>query len=112
MFRIKLRISAATFSLPGRRRDFRVQYHAKALRCQATTVSGRRCANYIANPATSREQHPQKPVGALEAQRTRRALLENGELMTKRKDLRLQGCTGSKAGGDQQEKGDEKRAHA
>ncbi len=50
-------------------------------------------------------------VVALEAQTTRRILLENGELMTKRKDLRLQGGTGSKAGGDQREKGDEKRAH-
>jgi hypothetical protein len=34
--------------------------------------------------------------------------LENRELVTKRKDIRLQGGTGSKAGGDQREKGDEK----
>src|SRR5260370_41934037 len=41
-FRIKSRISAATFGLPGRRRDSRVQYHANARqRCQAITVSGR-----------------------------------------------------------------------
>jgi hypothetical protein len=38
-------------------------------------------------------------------------LLDNSELVTKREDLRLQGGTGSKIGGDQSEKGDEKRAH-
>jgi hypothetical protein len=32
-------------------------------------------------------------------------------LMTKREDLRLQGDTGSKTGGDQSEKGNKKRAH-
>jgi hypothetical protein len=37
--------------------------------------------------------------------------LENRELVTKREDLRLQGGTGSKTGGDKSEKGDEKRAH-
>jgi hypothetical protein len=31
--------------------------------------------------------------------------------MTKREDLRLQGHTGSKTGGDQSEKGNKKRAH-
>src|ERR1700732_3005633 len=31
--------------------------------------------------------------------------------MTKREDLRLQGDTGSKTGGDQSEKGNKKRAH-
>jgi hypothetical protein len=41
MFRIKSRISVATFGRPGCRRDFRVQYHANALRCQTITVSGR-----------------------------------------------------------------------
>jgi hypothetical protein len=37
--------------------------------------------------------------------------LENGELVTERENLRLQGGTGSKTGGNQSEKGDEKRAH-
>jgi hypothetical protein len=37
--------------------------------------------------------------------------LENCELVTKREDLRLQGGSGSKTGGYQSEKGDEKRAH-
>jgi hypothetical protein len=37
--------------------------------------------------------------------------LENCELVTKREDLRLQGGSGSKIGGYQCEKGDEKRAH-
>jgi hypothetical protein len=41
----------------------------------------------------------------------RRVLLENGELVTKREVLRLQGGTVSKAGGDQRQKSDEKRAH-
>jgi hypothetical protein len=59
----------------------------------------------------SREHDPQESVGALEAQTRRRVLLENGELVTKREDLRLQGDTDSKTGGDQSEKGDEKRAH-
>ena len=35
-------------------------------------------------------------------------LLENGELVTERENLRLQGGTGSKTGDDQSEKGNEK----
>src|SRR5260370_21613115 len=57
------------------------------------------------------QHNPQEPVGALEAQATRRVLLENRKLRTKREDLRLQGSTGSKTGGYQCEKGDENRAH-
>jgi hypothetical protein len=34
--------------------------------------------------------------------------LENRDLVTKREDLRLQGGTGSKTGGDKSEKSDEK----
>ena len=37
--------------------------------------------------------------------------MENGELVTERENLRLQGGTGSKTGGNQSEKGDEKTAH-
>jgi len=59
----------------------------------------------------SRQPDPQEPVGALEAQATRRVLLENGELVAKPEDLRLQSGTGSKTGGYQSEKGNEKRAH-
>jgi Tol biopolymer transport system component len=47
----------------------------------------------------------------VEAHATRRVLLENRKLVTKREDLRLQGRTRSKTGGYQSEKGDEKRAH-
>jgi hypothetical protein len=72
---------------------------------------GERCADYSANRATIARQDPQEPVGALEAQAQRSVLLENRELVTKREDLRLQGGTGSKTGGDKSEKGDEKRAH-
>ena len=57
------------------------------------------------------QQNPQQPVAAVGAQATRRVLLENCKLVTKREDLRLQGSTGSKTGGQQSEKGDEKRAH-
>jgi hypothetical protein len=57
------------------------------------------------------QHNPQEPVAAVEAQATRRVLLQNRELATKRENLRLQGSTGSKTGGDQSEKGDEKRAH-
>jgi len=59
----------------------------------------------------SRQQNPQEPVGALEAQATRRVLLENCQLVTKGEDLRLQGDMGPKTGGYQSKKGDEKRAH-
>ena len=37
--------------------------------------------------------------------------MENCELVTKRENLSLQGGSGSKTGGYQSEKGDEKRAH-
>jgi len=59
----------------------------------------------------SRQHNPQESVAAVEAQATRGVLLENRKLVTKREDLRLQGRTGSKTGGYQSEKGDEKRAH-
>src|SRR5271166_624393 len=57
------------------------------------------------------QHNPQEPVAAVDAQATRRVLLENRKLMTKREDLRLQGSSGSKTGGQQSEKGDEKRPH-
>src|ERR1700688_2820875 len=60
MFRIKSRISAATFGLPGRRRDFRVQYHAKALRCQAITVSGRTMCRLWRQPGHHRDNKTHK----------------------------------------------------
>src|SRR6202035_2526195 len=112
IFRIKPRISAGTFGLPGRRRDFRVQYQAKALRCQAITVSGRTmCKLRRQTGPPLREHDPQEPVRALAAQTKRRILSENSELVTKREDLGLQDDTASKTGAYQSEKGDEKRAH-
>src|SRR5437016_981349 len=59
----------------------------------------------------SRQHNPQESVAAVEVQATRRILLENRKLVTKREALRLQGHTGSKTGGYQSEKGDQKRAH-
>src|ERR1700684_149638 len=55
MSRIKWRVSAATFGLPGRRSDFRVQYQANALRCQAITVSGRTMCRLWRQPGHHRE---------------------------------------------------------
>jgi len=45
------------------------------------------------------QHNPQEPVAAVETQATRRVLLEDRKLVTKRDDLRLQGSTGSKTGG-------------
>src|SRR5664279_6100364 len=56
------------------------------------------------------QHNTQQPVAAVEAQATRRALLQNRKLVTQREDLRLQGSTSSKTRGDQSKKGDEKRA--
>src|ERR1700730_10412673 len=112
MFRLKPRISAGTFGLPGRRRDFRVQYQAKALRCQAITVSGRTMCRLRRQPDHHSDSKTHKSRSERRSCKRRGAiLLENRELMTKREDLRLQGDTGSKTGGDQSEKGNKKRAH-
>ena len=59
----------------------------------------------------SRHHNPQESVAPVEVQTTRGVLLENRQLVTKRENLRLQCRTGSKTGGYQSEKGDEKRAH-
>ena len=53
----------------------------------------------------------QQPVAAVEAQATWRLSLQNRELLTERKDLCLRGSAGSKTGGCQNKKSDEKRAH-
>src|SRR5262249_54879146 len=57
------------------------------------------------------QHNPQEPLAAVEAQATRRVLLANCKLVTKRDDLRMQPSTRSKSGGYQSEKSDEKRAH-
>jgi len=57
------------------------------------------------------QHNPQEPVAAVEAQATRRVVLENRKLVTKGEDLRLQGGAGPKTGGHKSEKGEEKRAH-
>ncbi len=59
----------------------------------------------------SAQHNPQQPVATLEAQATRRVVLKNRKLVTKREDLRLQSGTGLKSGDYQSEKSDEKRAH-
>ena len=59
----------------------------------------------------SEQKNPQEAVAAVEAQATRRVLLENCKLVTMREDLRLSGSAGSKSGGNHSEKGDKKRAH-
>jgi hypothetical protein len=45
------------------------------------------------------QHHPQEPVATVEVQATRRVLLENRKLVTKREDFCLQGSAGSKTGG-------------
>jgi len=59
----------------------------------------------------SAQHNPQQPVATVEAQATRRVVLKNRKLVTKRQDLRLQSVTGSKSGDYQSENSDEKRAH-
>ena len=50
------------------------------------------------------QQNPHEAVAAVEAQATRRVLLQNRELVTEREDLRLQGNADSKTGGFQRKK--------
>ena len=98
--------------LPGRRRDF-----SRPVPRESSAMPSDHClgANDVQTTAPTgpplREHDPQEPVGALQAQTKRRVLSENGELVTKCEDLRLQGDAGSKTGGYQSEKGDEKRGH-
>jgi len=68
-------------------------------------------ADIAANRTRIGTTNPQQPVAAVEAQATWRLPLQNRELVTERKDLRLQGSAGSKTGGRQSKKSDEKRAH-
>ena len=91
---------------------FRTQYQAKALRCQAMTVSGRTICRLRRQPGHHRDNKTHNSRSERWKRTARqRVLLENRELVAKREDLRLQGGTGSKTGGDQSEKGNEKRAH-
>src|SRR6516164_4431845 len=55
------------------------------------------------------QHNPQESVAAVEAQATRRVLLENCKLVAKCEDLRMQGSTRSKSGGYQSEKSATKR---
>jgi len=112
MRRMRSRISAATSGLPGRCRDFLVQYQAKALRCQRTTVSGPHDlqAGAPTRPA-ARQQDPQASVGALQAQARWRVLVEHGQLVTKGENLSLQGSTDPKTGGEESEKSKKNRVH-
>src|ERR1700731_4746016 len=78
-------------------RDFRIQYHAKPLRCQATTSIG---ANDVQTTTpTGPTIASTRPVrtgrnagGANEAGRS----FEKPRVVTKREDLRRRGGTGSK----------------
>jgi hypothetical protein len=55
-------------------------------------------ADIAANRAESVQRNSQEPVAEIEVQATRLVLLENRKLVTKRKDLRLWGSTGTKTG--------------
>src|SRR6202021_1987291 len=99
--RIKWRISAATFGLPGRLLDFRVQYQANALLCQAITVSGRTMCRLWRQPGHHRESKTHKSRSERwRRKRRRRVLLENRELGTKREDPRLRGGRVRKTGSE------------
>jgi hypothetical protein len=79
-------MSPGRFGLPGCRRDFSVQYQAKAPAVPSDHCIG---ANDVQTMApTGPPSREQEPVGKLEAQTRRRILLENGELVMKREDLR------------------------
>src|ERR1700674_3262962 len=104
-------MSAATFGLPGRRNDFRVQYQANALRCQAITVSGRTMCRLWRQPGHHRESKTHKSRSERWRRKRSGAFFWKTASWCKREDLRLQGGPGSKTGGDKSEKGDEKRAH-
>ena len=85
--------------LQGRRRDLLVQCQTSS----AVPTDHRVWLNHLQTPPPtgpeSVQHNPQEPVAPVEAQATRRVLLENRKLVTKREDLRLQGSTGSKTGG-------------
>ena len=57
-FRIKLRISAATFGLPGRHRDFRVRTTRTLGGAKRSPYRGARCADYSAHKATIARARP------------------------------------------------------
>src|SRR5215471_20648607 len=61
-------------------------------------------------PATG-QPNPQQAVRLPKAETTRRALLQDGDLMAEGNDLRLQSGTGPKCRGDQSQKSDEKWSH-
>jgi len=100
---------AAISGLPGRRRDFLIQCQAKALRCQQDRVGLHHVKTSPPIGPESAQRNPQQPVATVEAQATRRVVLKNRKLVTKRQDLRLQSGTGSKSGDYQSEKTATKR---
>src|SRR5205823_8146159 len=100
MRRIRSRMFAATSGLPGKAAGFPGPMPGES---SAVPTEDRVGLNHLkTSPPTGPEsvQHnPQEPVAAVEAQATRRVILEDRKLVTKREDLRLQGSTGSKTGG-------------
>ena len=107
--RIRSRMFAATSGLPGRRRDFPGPMPGESSAVPTDDCVG---LNYLETspPAgpESVQHNPQEPVAAVEAQATRRVLLENRKLVAKREYLCLQGSTGSKTGGYRSKKGNER----
>jgi len=61
-------------------------------------------------PATG-QPNPQQAVRLPKAETTRRALLQDGDLMAEGNDLSLLSGTGPKCRGDQSQKSDEKWSH-
>jgi hypothetical protein len=100
MRRIKSRISAVVCSLPDGRRDFQVQYEAKALRCQAMTVAGWTSCRHRRQPDQDRDNRTHNTRSERLRRKRRGAFrLENSQLVTKDENFGLQGGTGSKTRG-------------
>jgi hypothetical protein len=76
-----------------------------------TRGSVRRASGFVQIAESLIEESISTDMSASRQPGIRAILLENRELVAKREDLRLQGGTGSKTGGNQSEKGNEKRAN-
>jgi len=110
--RIKSRISAVVCGLPDGRRDFHVQYKAKALRCQAMTVAGWTICRHRRQPDQNRDNRTHNTRSERLRRKRRGAFrLENSQLVTKDENFGLQGGTGSKTRGDRGTKAEENGGH-
>ena len=112
--RIRARRSALRAGRPGRcGRDLQRQASANARRCQRTTVSGVTIWTARRQSGQSRESrtHRRRSAGRSRG-RVARLTLEDGELVPKGEDLRLELEARPDDGPEGGEQGDERRGHA